>query len=787
VKTVRFEGVDHQFPDEATDDEIASALEELSQPAAAPARMGREAQGAFGELPDPVPQRTLGTALFPTASEPQPRTETVRVPRPIPGTMAFDPMDQEEKEVEVSGLERGIRTAGRGAMDLMGAPMRLAAKTRGMEMSDPNAYALRPEMQRLMEIGGYEEGEVPAVALELAGQIASDPVTYAPLIGPVLSAFPKLVKVLGRGAGVLNKGAGRLAEEMSGVSEEALRMAGTKQGREALQASAGKGREIGEDLLSKIENADDFIPERQVVDEALEKMGPIDLGSAVRSLEGARGPAVAGRLSPEKGAANTSIQKYIDFLRGGELPEDLAQGAQDARRIAGEAGLEATAAGAQAGQDAKAAAQATRAQQAAQSKAGKAASGAGKAKRDAQDAFYSWDRRDTKAAIPGAVQEARDAAAKAREAATTARSRVALGEVSQAEADAAQKAAEAAGRHAEVMGAAARLKGGEPRKAIADALAAQGMDKDGIRDILKAAIKRADEVGELPPQTVSAREYRDLRRDLDVPVNWEQEGAGIKNNALKAGRTTMKNELLKKAEESGNPQYAEAMRGWSDKLDKLEKIKDLLGKTGSTRDRRVEQFINNLFGKNSEHKQQLMRDLDDIFGSDITARAKTSQLASQLGDDGTAGWLPQQFTGRALLGYGATSVTGTPLAAPFFASPKIASGFTLKNLTRLEEGLKSAGVALSPKAEKAMAALRKPASEAQKARLASILAAELEAQMPANAIPFHIQRAAEADTEEPARVQKLRAALDRAKDDQTRQKIQAELDKLLGISMKGNP
>jgi hypothetical protein len=193
------------------------------------------------------------------------------------------------------------------------------------------------------------------------------------------------------------------------------------------------------------------------------------------------------------------------------------------------------------------------------------------------------------------------------------------------------------------------------------------------------------------------------------------------------------------------------MQSWSGKLDKLERIKDLLGKTGTARDKRVEQFISNLFGKNNKYKTELMADVDKIFGGNTVSRAKAADNAKKFGESGKPGLLPVYGTGgsvNAAVNMGlvlprAAAAVGTLGTA----SPLIASRFTLPMLTKLEQGLKASGIAMTPRAASTLAALKKPINEAQRVRLATILAAELEAQLPANVIPFRMKDAAGLDEE----------------------------------------
>jgi hypothetical protein len=750
MKLIQFDGVDHEFPDDATDEEIAGALEEMHPAQRSGGQAGGMGDVKMAESRGYKPE--IKSTLFPAANE-----------------------------IEGQGFGASAGRVLTGVADLFGAPQRAIATLRGQSMSDPGAHFLKPEtdaavakaqsdldahpeLKDYIPPGGF--GGMPMMMptpamspglTEVGGREIDDPMMY---LGPLVAAIkqtPKLLEYLGKAAGVMNKHAGRLASEASGVPEEALRAFGDPAQKAKMAENYGKEREIGGDLLDKIDNPDPHIPERAQVDASLERMPDQSLEPALAAMEGSKGRAVAGRLSPEKGVANGAIQRYIDFLRGGDLPPDLAEAAQEAGRTARSAKGEAVAKGAEAARSAKQATQAERAAAYAQSKAAKAAGQAGTTKKaflesadraDRNVTRYGGERNEAGTEAEAALEEARNAARKARETATEARAHAAVGDVSEADAKAAESAADAAERAHHIAQVAARLKAGDNLHAIAKDFSSQGMPRENLGAILKAGKARAEAIKDLPPQTVSAKEFRDLRRDLDVPVDWDAEGAQIKNDALKAGRTTMKNQLLQAAEASGDKGYADAMRGWSDKLDKLERIKDLLGKTGKARDKRVEQFVNNLFGKNSAYKQDLMRDLDAIFKTDLVDRARAADMAASLGEGGKPAWLPRQVTGASVK---AAAVLNTiPVAGQVAtlgtASPRIAATFTLPMLSAMERNLKAAGIALTPRAASVMNKMKGPVTDAQRARMATILAAELESQLPNNAIPFRRKVAEDDDT-----------------------------------------
>lgn len=105
----------------------------------------------------------------------------------------------------------------------------------------------------------------------------------------------------------IDKTIGKISQETSGVSEEALRMAGTKAGRETLKNSANKQYEIGKKLVDMVDNAEDYMPEREIVNNALDNMPPINLKNVLQEIDNAK--VIEG--APSAIAAN----KRLDELK----------------------------------------------------------------------------------------------------------------------------------------------------------------------------------------------------------------------------------------------------------------------------------------------------------------------------------------------------------------------------------------------------------------------------------------------------------------------------------------
>jgi hypothetical protein len=315
------------------------------------------------------------------------------------------------------------------------------------------------------------------------------------------AALPVVAKGVGMAVHGGNKLLGRLAQEFSGVSEEALRThgAGFGQGAKDLAAAAGKQHEIGQKLVKVLDNLDDYLPEKHLVDQALHEMPPVPVTNTIKVLEQAK---TGGVLSSSR-AVNDKIDGLIS---------DLTNKA----------------------------------------------------------------------------------------------------------------------------------------------------DQDG---------------------NIAAPVFRQIRKEIDGLIGdsfGKESGAYV--NALKQSRYQMADDLVKSAESSGNPDYVDAMKSMSQKLQVADKLKSFLGKSAQTRDTRAESFVSTLFGKNKTDRQEAVKAMEQLFGGDFTAEAKLANLAAELGPEGKAGLLPRQFTGRAALGPTVAALGGhfvNPVAgAPALAlsSPRLAAG-----------------------------------------------------------------------------------------------------------------
>jgi hypothetical protein len=480
------------------------------------------------------------------------------------------------------------------AGDVMGIPTRALGSATGQgSMADPESGIMRPVRERMIETmkdpeAGYFKKGLAGMGY-LGASMLEDPTTFT---GIGWAKAPQKVKDViktGLQAGkqatktaikAPNKLVGMASEELTGVSQEALRKASTKEGRKALEDASGRQWEIGNELIDRIEKLSKGMPEQEAVKKSLEGMGEMDLKSAVDALKSSKVKPLDGDiLLPHEKSANDLIDNYISIID--DKVETMKVKVGD--------------------------------------------------KVNKQD-FYSEGQTPETTPIYKDVQTK-------------------------------------------------------------------------------------------TPRELPATKYKDLRERFDVTVNFDKEGYNLVNNALKKTRTTMKDELLKRAELSGDAEYAKNMKSWANKLDKLESIKDMLGGDSKTRASRVEGFISRLFGKNNEHKRKLVADLDEIYGGQILEKSKMARLAGELGTEGKAGIFPRQMSGRALLGQAVGMTLGVGVTIPF-TSPYLVTRLSMPIAQELEKLALKTGGKFSKTSQKAIANMLGTTNRALQTRLLAVVTKE---------------------------------------------------------------
>jgi len=198
---------------------------------------------------------------------------------------------------------------------------------------------------------------------------------------------------------------------------------------------------------------------------------------------------------------------------------------------------------------------------------------------------------------------------------------------------------------------------------------------DAIGQLVDMVNKSADANGNIP--AALARQIKQ-RYDAAVGDAFGKESSAYVT-ALKNGRHDIAKALERAAEESGIPEYKQAMQDYTRRLSAVDKISSQLGATDATRRARAESFVSNLYGKNKAQQQKNMADLADILGEDFAQQAKAIGTAKVAMPGGALPIFPTHATGRSMLGLGAAgslasgggALAGAPIAA--LSSPMLAS------------------------------------------------------------------------------------------------------------------
>lgn len=148
---------------------------------------------------------------------------------------------------------------------------------------------------------------------------------------------------------------------------------------------------------------------------------------------------------------------------------------------------------------------------------------------------------------------------------------------------------------------------------------------------------------------ISANDFRKMRKDLDVNVNFDQPGSDLANDAFKQARTAAMNDLVKAGK--GTP-YAGVMDRYAKTIQAKEKFyKDLsLGKTTEQARTKIESTLSNIFNRGKTERLKTFQNLDNMFGTDFVEKTKLASLAKSIVKDGGIPLFPMHYTGRSGLG-----------------------------------------------------------------------------------------------------------------------------------------
>lgn len=166
------------------------------------------------------------------------------------------------------------------------------------------------------------EGVVSGIAHEGDKALKGDGFSTKEVLkeGAIGSVIPGGISVVGGAAKFGNEVLGKMASQFSGVAEETLRKWGSGFGKGAkeLKEIHGKQNEIGGKLLNALENFDDYLPEKAIVDEALSKMPDIKLDGITKTIQDEINKIPKNSF---KGARNKLNNLLKDILDEKTLPD----------------------------------------------------------------------------------------------------------------------------------------------------------------------------------------------------------------------------------------------------------------------------------------------------------------------------------------------------------------------------------------------------------------------------------------------------------------------------------
>ena len=173
----------------------------------------------------------------------------------------------------------------------------------------------------------------PAAAYQFATGDARGGLSNLALGGALrpLASVPKIA------TSAVDRAATRAAGALSGVPGHELAAIGplglSKYGREVREVAANPNAayDLGQKLVDRIKNFDQYLPNAAQVDEMVEKLPPIEVGSVTKALERAKTALpTGGHATPSDKATDDAIQALIDMANSaadkeGKIPATVAR------------------------------------------------------------------------------------------------------------------------------------------------------------------------------------------------------------------------------------------------------------------------------------------------------------------------------------------------------------------------------------------------------------------------------------------------------------------------------
>lgn len=163
--------------------------------------------------------------------------------------------------------------------------------------------------------------------------------------------------------------------------------------------------------------------------------------------------------------------------------------------------------------------------------------------------------------------------------------------------------------------------------------------------------------------TISPNEFFKIRQHLDSDIPWDAPEKKMVDNALLNARKVMAKDLVDEAPDV----YRASMEDMATKLQARDAIlDDIPGKSIVDKMDHVESYIKNIHGLGKANKQEALKTLDAVFGTDYYGQSRNAALGKQFGEEGVPGFLTQHKTG-----YGATQLMGAGGAVAALGSGNI--------------------------------------------------------------------------------------------------------------------
>lgn len=129
---------------------------------------------------------------------------------------------------------------------------------------------------------------------------------------------------------------------------------------------------------------------------------------------------------------------------------------------------------------------------------------------------------------------------------------------------------------------------------------------------------------------LSGVEAWNKRKMLDSNINWDTQGidsgTGARvQKALKEARRAIAGEMEKEAGTGPD------MKAWRTRIEAQDDLKDHLGNSLESQEKRAEGFVRNLYGKNKTQAQKDLEKFDNVFGTDYAKRSLAAASAEKLG------------------------------------------------------------------------------------------------------------------------------------------------------------